>query len=221
MDQGSVHSARILIIDDQLTNVRLLEMILRTAGFTAVHGSTDPEQAGLLFVEYAPDLVLLDLHMPRVDGFMVLEQIKHLITPGDFLPVVILSGDATREAKQRALAGGAKDFLTKPFDATEVLLRIRNLLDTRSLHLRLREHNRLLEDKVLERTRDLEQAQREIIERLALAAEYRDDDTGQHTYRVGHSTALLANALGLGAARAELLRQAAPSMTSARSASQT
>ncbi|MGH2371927.1 MAG: HD domain-containing phosphohydrolase, partial [bacterium] len=111
---------------------------------------------------------------------------------------------------QRALAGGAKDFLTKPVDATEVVLRIRNLLETRMLHLQLQDQNEILEEKVLDRTRELEQAQIEILERLALAAEYRDDDTGQHTYRVGETSGHIARALVLPDAQVELIRRAAP-----------
>jgi putative nucleotidyltransferase with HDIG domain len=121
-----------------------------------------------------------------------------------------LTADITPEAKRRALTEGALDFLTKPFDATEVLLRIKNLLQTRLLHLQLREQNEVLDEKVRERTADLEATQVEILERLALAAEYRDDDTGEHTKRVGETTARIAEALDWSQAEVELIRRAAP-----------
>src|SRR5207302_5729431 len=109
-----------------------------------------------------------------------------------YLPVLVLTADITPEAKQRALASGAKDFLTKPFDPTEVLLPIRHLLETRLLHLKLEDRNRILEAKVSARTQDLEEAQIEILERLALVAEYRDDLTRRHPQRVGQAAGLLA-----------------------------
>ena len=201
--------ARILIVDDQEANVRLLERVLQQAGFENVKSTTDSRLAIPLYVGFQPDLVLLDLHMPHLDGFQVMEELRHRVE-GTYLPILVLTADITAEVKQRALAGGAKDFLTKPVDAIEVVLRIRNLLETRMLHLQLMDQNQVLEEKVLLRTRELDQAQIEILERLALAAEYRDDDTGRHTYRVGESSALVARALALSDAHVELIRRAAP-----------
>jgi putative two-component system response regulator len=135
--------------------------------------------------------------MPHLDGFAVMEQLRSMLPAGTFLPVIVLTADATREVKQRALGSGAEDFLTKPFDVVEVTLRIRNLLQARQMHLQLQGQNELLEARVLVRTRDLEQAQIETLDRLARAAEYRDDDTGQHIRRVGRASALVARELGL------------------------
>jgi putative two-component system response regulator len=126
------------------------------------------------------------------------------------LPILVLTADMTTQAKQQALSGGATDFLLKPFDFTEVLLRIGNLLQTRRLHMELRGHNQLLERPVRDRTAQLEQARSEILMRLALAAEYRDDETHQHTLRVGESSAVLGAALGLPEEQVQHLRQAAP-----------
>src|ERR687897_1001748 len=122
----------------------------------------------------------------------------------------IESTNDSREAKREALSRGAKDFLNKPFHSDEVLLRIRTLLETRFLYLQIQSQNQMLEAKVRERTRELEAAQEEIIERLARAAEFRDDNTGQLTERVGQMAALLARQLGLTDPQVSLIRRAAP-----------
>ncbi|MBI4499251.1 MAG: response regulator [Chloroflexi bacterium] len=202
--------ARILIIDDEEPNALLLQRALQRAGYTLVQQSTDPRQAVLQYAEFRPDLILLDLHMPHVDGFTLLERFHSLIPEGSYLPILVLTADITPEAKQRALGSGARDFLTKPFDLMEVLLRVDNLLETRFLHLQLQSQNRLLEERVWYRTRELEESQAEILERLALAAEYRDDETGRHTQRVGQLAAVVAAQLGLPGDQVELLRLAAP-----------
>jgi putative two-component system response regulator len=147
--------------------------------------------------------------MPHLDGFALLESLKAAVPQDVYLPVLVLTADITPETRRKALAEGAKDFLTKPFDVDEVLLRIKNMLETRALHLELRSQNQLLEERVRERTRDLEEAHIDTFERLALAAEYRDDDTGQHTLRVGLTSALVAREVGLPAAEVELIERAA------------
>jgi putative two-component system response regulator len=116
----------------------------------------------------------------------------------------------TAETKKRALSLGAKDFVTKPFDVTEVLLRIKNLLETRSLHLLFEGHNHILQGELQKRTGQLEHAQMETLERLALAAEFRDDDTGEHTQRVGRMAAMLAQSMGFDPGQVEIIRRAAP-----------
>jgi putative two-component system response regulator len=121
-----------------------------------------------------------------------------------------MTGDMTPQARQEALTRGAKDFISKPYHADEVLLRIRTLLETRFLYFQVQSQNQILEAKVRERTRELEAAQIEIIERLALAAEFRDDETGRHTERVGQMAALLARQLGLPDPQVSLIRRAAP-----------
>ena len=119
--------ARLLIIDDHQANVDVLKRILRTAGFVNVHSTTDPAVGVSLVNTWAPDLVLLDLHMPKLDGFTVLDSIRPHLGIG-YLPVVMLTADSNSDTRRRALASGVKDFLLKPFDATEVVLRIQNLL---------------------------------------------------------------------------------------------
>ena len=209
MNETAVESARILIVDDEETNVRLLERILDRAGYTNIESTTDPGGVLRLFTWYQPDLLLLDLHMPHLSGFEVMRQLQQLIPAGTYLPILVLTADASPGAKERSLSDGAKDFLTKPFDATEVMLRVRNLLETRFLHLQLQNQNQNLEDRVRQRTQELEEAHIETFERLALAAEYRDDDSGQHTRRVGRTSAVVARELGLSTTEIELIERAA------------
>ncbi|HTE43934.1 MAG TPA: response regulator, partial [Gemmatimonadaceae bacterium] len=140
---------RILIIDDEQANVRLLERLLLTGGFTETRGVTDARSAVSAFDEMRPDLVMLDLHMPHLDGYAVLDLLRKRYGPNEYLPILVLTADTTREARERALSNGARDFLTKPLERTEVLLRTRNLLETRFLHLALKDENRSLEAKLV------------------------------------------------------------------------
>jgi putative two-component system response regulator len=209
-DNERAESARLLVVDDEESNIRLLHRILSRAGYLHVTGTTDPREVENLVKELHPDLVLLDLHMPHLDGFGVLQQLGPRLSGAGHLPVLMLTGDATPEAKRGALSLGAKDFVAKPFDATEVLLRIRNLLETRFLYRDLETQNTNLEVRVKERTRDLQRSQLEIVERLVRAARIRDDATGRHTQRVGDLSALLAEALGSGIRFVDLIMRAAP-----------
>ena len=147
--------------------------------------------------------------MPHRDGLEVMDELNQ-IAEASYLPILMLTGDDTPEAKREALSRGAKDFLNKPFHSDEVLLRIGTLLETRFLYLQIQSQNQILEAKVRDRTRELEAAQIEIIERLARAAEFRDDNTGQHTERVGQMAALLARQIGLSDTQVSLIRRAAP-----------
>ena len=210
MTESFTQSARILIVDDEIANVRLLEQTLERWGYFNYQSTSDPREVLDIYLQSRPDLILLDLMMPYLDGHQVMEQLRPVIAPGSFLPILVLTADITPQAKRRALASGAKDFLTKPFDATELLLRISNMLETRYLHLQLQNQNHILEERVSERTRALEESQIEVLERLAQAAEFRDDDTGQHTQRVGKIASLLAEALGVPASQSSLIRRAAP-----------
>lgn len=198
-----------LIIDDEPTSVDILRRILEHAGFTRIESTNDPREACQLYVRLRPDLILLDLHMPEMDGLAVLDQLNE-IAEASYLPILMLTGDLSQEARREALSRGAKDFVNKPFHSEEVLLRIRTLLETRFLYLQIQSQNQLLEQKVRERTRALEAAQKEIIERLARAAEFRDDNTGQHTERVGQMSALLAREIALPDGEVALIRRAAP-----------
>ena len=153
--------ACLLLVDDEQTNLTLLRLILGRAGYTRVHTLSDARDVLPLARALNPDLVVLDLRMPTMSGFTVLEGLVEQTAADEFLPILVVTGDASQTARQRALKLGAKDFLTKPFEATEVLLRIHNLLVTRMLHESLRAQNELLEAKVKERTGQLERAARQ------------------------------------------------------------
>lgn len=201
-------AAHIVVIDDELPNVQVLTRLLTQSGFQSVTGLTDASGLEGLLASSPPDLVITDLHMPRRDGFWVLDLLSPLIRH-ERLPVLVITGDGSRDARQRALTRGAKDFVTKPFDLVEVLLRVRNLLEGRMLFQDLRKQNRALLESARGTNRELESTRIEMIERLALAAEYRDDQTNEHNLRVGHVSAQIALRIGITPERADLLRRAA------------
>ena len=149
---------KILVIDDEPVNVALLEAMLGDSGYTRVQSLTDSRTALATCETFGPDLILLDLMMPYVDGFAILEALRN--TERDvFLPVIVLTADANENTKRRALRAGATDFLLKPFDETEVLLRIGNMLEIRRLHLQLDTQRAAFEEAVRERTSELREAQ--------------------------------------------------------------
>lgn len=172
MAQGSFAAARIAVVDDEHPNVRLMTQILRSAGYTHVAGYTDPELALARLTTDSTDLVLLDLHMPAVDGLEFLARLRAAADPTDFVPVIMLTGDLTRDALRRSLEAGANEFVTKPMATGEVLLRVRNLLSIRFSHQELRHHNAALAAELSARDRlDALQAAnrehtREVIERI-------------------------------------------------------
>jgi signal transduction histidine kinase len=154
--------AKILIIDDELSNVQLLESILRRERFTNVRSTTDSRAAASLFQEFRPDLVLIDWLMPHFDGRAVLEHVRVLSSGEEYLPIVVLTADVTPEARRSALAAGATEFITKPFDGVEVVLRIGNLLRRRLAHVSIYEQKLALEETVHQRTLNLEKAVAEL-----------------------------------------------------------
>ena len=209
-DHDGFSSARILIVEDDPAVQHILERMLRKNGFQNVVRVPDGAVALDLWMTRPPDLALVDLHMPGSSGFDFLERIAEDNADGEFLPVIMLTGDSRPDVRRHALDLGAHDFLTKPFDTTEVLLRIRNLLRTRFLNRRLLESNNALEARVRERTQNLEESRQEALEHLARAAEFRDDVTGQHTLRVGRLAAAIAHELGWDNVACNLMRAAAP-----------
>src|ERR1700733_14704320 len=154
---GILLRSRILIIDDEEVNVRLLKRILQFGGFKNIISTTDSRMALALFQDVRPDLILTDWLMPHLDGYALVAQLRQLICPSDYLPIVVLTADVTPQAKRQALTIGATDFLTKPIDALEVTLRVGNLLTTRWSHLKILEQNAVLEETVRIRTCHVEQ----------------------------------------------------------------
>jgi signal transduction histidine kinase len=161
--------ARVLIIDDEPANTRILERLLENAGYTDVRATNDPLEGMALCETWRPDLLLLDLHMPEVDGYSILRQVTEPERGASRPLVVVLTADVAPATRERALSLGAIDFLTKPFDHLEALLRIRNHLSTRRLELDLVEYATALEERVTERTVEL----RESLERLRETLEER------------------------------------------------
>ena len=210
MSEIDLTGCRILAIDDHEPNLVLYERVLRRAGYEEFLGTTHPEVAPELLATWRPDMVVLDLHMPSMDGFDVLDRIRDATPPDAYLPVLIVTGDATEDTRVRALKAGASDFLAKPFNRTEALLRVRNLLMIRLLQQKVLDQNAQLEERVRDRTAELEQARVDTLDRLAKAAEYRDDATGNHIRRVGELAAGLAQVLGWEDADVEIMRRAAP-----------
>jgi len=199
----------ILIVDDEQRIIDLLREILETSGYHNLVATTDPRRAAALYEAHNPDLIILDLHMPQLGGAEILTEMR-TASAGAYLPIVVLTGDLTDDAKRSTLGMGATDFLVKPFDSTEVLLRIENLLLSRVLHKELKRHNDTLEQRVRERTRQLAEVQLEILNHLAIVSEYQDDDSIQHTQRIGALAARVARNLGQTEDQVELIRLAAP-----------
>ncbi|MCX6175553.1 MAG: response regulator [Ignavibacteriales bacterium] len=162
MNDSILKNANILIVDDQQANIDVLTGLLDAKGFTNYITTKDSRQVFKLFDEFKPDLLLLDLIMPNLNGYEVMMQLKALIPANTYFPILVLTADITPESKQKALASGASDFLAKPFDLIEVDLRIKNLLKVRYLHQQLENQNQIVEEKVKERTKELEKANIEL-----------------------------------------------------------
>jgi len=152
---------KILMIDDEPLNLALLEDMLSGSGYTRLKLISDSRQALEMCNSFTPDLILLDLMMPHLDGFGILEALR-TSARDIFLPVIVLTADANEETKRRALRAGATDFLLKPFDETEVLLRIGNVLEIRRLHLQLEMQRAAFEEAVRSRTAELREAHRQL-----------------------------------------------------------
>lgn len=197
-----VTASRILIVEEDPMSLQALDRALREAGYTDVHGIADPALAMSSFREREPDLLLLGVGAPRLDGLGVLRRIKpHPPTP--FLPVAALIDDGSAAVRQRVLEAGVNDLFVKPFDTAELMLRIRNLLQLRRMDLE--RHGAVRQTKVR-----LRRAWVEMSERLALMAEYRVSEEGSAPARIGILAAQIADQLGLAAAEVRLIRHAAP-----------
>ncbi len=160
-------NSRIMVVDDVIANVSLLENILNRMGYKQIRSITDSRQVAEAVEEWRPDLVVLDLAMPHLDGFDIMEKLRVEVPKQDWVPVLVLTADTQADTKRKALAAGATEFLSKPFDISEIMLRIRNLLLMRIFHLELRNQNRLLEYRVEARTKSLSERTAELEEALS------------------------------------------------------
>lgn len=210
VDRDRLKNARILIADDEEAQLELLSQALRPGGYEHIATTSDPTRVLKLCREGPADLLLLDVRMPAMDGFAVLEQLESELADFHRLPVVVLTTDDSRQTKKRVFDRGASDFLAKPVSPAELRLRVDNHLERRFLHQDVQRQNERLEERIRERTADLRAAQVEILDKLAVSAEYRDDETGQHTRRVGWLAARVADRLGWDEKRVRRLRHAAP-----------
>lgn len=202
-------NARILIVDDQKLHSYFLEKVLRQEGYKNIQCVTDPMKILSSIDQFHPDLIVLDLLMPQIDGFQIMQRLSDF-RHEHYLPILALSEDKGVDIRLQALQSGATDFLNKPYENIEVLFRIRNMIEMRILHMQVEDQNKALEIKVTERTRELRDNQYDIIRRLAQAAEFRDNDTGLHIIRMSQYCAALARALGLSETQCELILNASP-----------
>lgn len=218
-----VLESRILIIDDDVAIGMMVEETLLENDFEYVRYLSDSRQAVDVFKEFKPDLILLDIKMPHVDGFGVLNNLSEL-RQDDFVPVLVLSAETDEDICYRALSAGATDFLNKPMQVSETLVRIKNLLRMRAMQCELQVKKNLLEDKIKDRTKQLRDAISELdhmhaqvkeayietIYRLTRATEYKDEETADHVKRLSLYAATLGRAIGMSDHMVELLLYASP-----------
>jgi putative two-component system response regulator len=200
---------KLLIVDDESANVALLKRVLDGPQLDSIASTCDPTKTVEMFLSGHPDLLLLDLQMPAMDGFAVLEALKAAVPPESFPLVIVITGDRSAATRNRALSGGAKDFIAKPFDADEVRLRVANLLETHKLQETLRRQNEGLASDFYNQALELEEARIDTVERLALVGGLRDDVTGKHNLRVARMAGEIAVEIGTPESAALLGRVAA------------
>lgn len=189
-------AAKILAIDDDVTSLKLVARTLSNAGCPYTYAVSEPASVLDAFRDVKPDLVLLDLNMPSIDGYQLLAMMNGEMDREGAVPIVVLTGDSAEESRRRALELGASDVVIKGCDELELVLRVRNNLRTSLVLRQVVRQKAWLEELVQQRTEELRLARREVLERLATAAEYRDDHTGAHTRRVGLLCTAIAEQLG-------------------------
>ena len=209
MNQDIMKTARILIVDDEPANLKLLERLLNGHGYRNIDPVNDSRDVIAHYQIQRPDLILLDINMPHLDGYQVMEQLKALNDPL-LPPIVILTAQHGKSNLLRALSSGARDFVTKPLDTSELLMRVRNLLDAQLAHRMMHDQKKILEEIVQARTEELRRTRLQVVQRLGMAAEYRDEETGSHILRMSHMSALLARSIGWSPASCELMLHASP-----------
>jgi putative two-component system response regulator len=203
-----VKNSKIMIVDDEPINVKVVRKYLNLEGYRDLVSTSDPRQAVQMVIDEEPDAVLLDIMMPQVSGLDILAALR-ADARWRQLPIVILTGASDLDTKRQALELGASEFLGKPLDRSELMPRIRNVLTVKQHYDSLRTYSQELEAAVLGRTAELARSRQEVIHCLARAAEFRDDSTGRHVWRVGRYARLIAAELGWEGERLDNLEQAA------------
>lgn len=201
--------SNILVVDDEPANVKLLVRILMAAGYINVISTTDSLQTLPLYQQHNSDLILLDINMPALDGYGVMDLLNEH-TKGELPPILVLSAQTIQSFRQRALDSGARDYVTKPFDANELLSRVRNMLEVQMAHKYMRHQNEILEQRVQERTQIIQNTRLQIVRKLGRAAEYRDEETGLHIIRMSEMAVVMGKAYGMSQEETDLLLNAAP-----------
>ena len=205
----SIQNSKILLVDDDRTNLNLLETILAKYGYENVAAIQDPRDVVTEYRNGRIDLILLDLNMPNMNGFEVMQQLNELDDPL-LPPVVVLTAQTDHDVLLQALGAGARDYITKPFEMEELRARVRNMLEMQNAHKSLYAQKETLDGMVREKTSELLRTRLLIVQRLARAAEYRDNDTGRHILRVSHSAVRLAEELKWSTEHLEMLLHASP-----------
>jgi putative two-component system response regulator len=205
--RDSTTTARIMIVDDEPINIKVVQKYLQVHGYSNFQTTTDSTQAIDLAKTYRPDIILLDIMMPEVSGIEVLQQSREHVEL-QRIPVVILTAVGDARVKQKALELGATDFLTKPVDPSELVLRVGNALVVKAHYDHLEDYSVHLERQVRARTAELMASRRGLVQTLARAAEYRDNETAHHIMRVGRFVGIIARELGMSEEIVELLEEA-------------
>lgn len=211
-----IKSGHIIVVDDEAANLKLVERVLDIGGYNKVTLTETPTMVVDLYKEHGADLFLIDLNMPIMDGFELIQALMDL--NDDFLPpILVLTAQQAQEYRQKALDIGARDFVTKPFVVNELLARVRNQLEMRQAQALLRDQNQHLEEIVQERTQELQNAHQllhesrlQVVRRLGRAAEYRDNETGLHIIRMSYISVIIGRAAGMSEEDLDLLLNASP-----------
>lgn len=206
-DPGESH---ILICDDSITNVMMIQALLKSEGYTQADTVTDPRKVSEMMEKQEYDLLILDLEMPHMTGMEVMAEIRGKQQADEVLPILILTGKQGADVRNEALAKGANDFVNKPIDQVEVVLRAKNLLQVRAAWKQQRNLSNHLEKMVQDRTDELSKATEILLNKLASAGELRDNDTGKHVLRVGLYSRLMAEKIGLPEELCFMIEKTAP-----------
>lgn len=206
--KSTLKPSRILVVDDDSRNVKLLETLLQAEGYATLTAANGRDALAVAATE-APDLILLDIMMPDMDGFEAVARLKADPRTRQ-VPVIMVTSLDDRESRQRALEAGAEEFLAKPINAADVRVRVRNLLRLKEYGDFLADHNRILAQQVKERTAQLEEAYRDTVFTLVRAAEHKDEETGHHVRRISYYCRVLAEGMKLPAAFHDAIYQASP-----------